>query len=206
MSSEQSDIQVLERAIMDEARQEANQILASARAKAEGIKRQAQTQIDAQREEIVHRAREESEALHEHTVAAAQLEAQALKLKRREQLLNRVFAAARRELASVPQRADYEQIAHHLVREAVEHIGAGEVLVRVDESIQQVLDEETLANLGRDLGVHQRLGEPLAQGIGAVVETPDGHRRYDNRLETRLDRMQEALRTAVYRILTGETP
>jgi vacuolar-type H+-ATPase subunit E/Vma4 len=206
MSSEASDIQVLERAIMDEARQEANQILASAEAKAEGIKHQAQARTDAQREEILQRAREEAEALHEHTVAAAQLEAQTLKLKRREQLLKHVFAAARRELASVPQRADYEQIAHHLVREAVEHMGAGDVLVRVDESTQQVLDEETLANLGQELGVHLRSGEPLAQGIGAVLETPDGHRRYDNRLETRLDRMQEALRTAVYQVLMGETP
>jgi vacuolar-type H+-ATPase subunit E/Vma4 len=49
------------------------------------------------------------------------------------------------------------------------------------------------------------MGETLEQGTGVVVETLDGHRQLDNTLETRLKRMEEALRTPVYRILTGES-
>jgi V/A-type H+-transporting ATPase subunit E len=205
MSPERNDIQALVGAIREEVAGEAGQILANARTQAEGIRRQAQTQADAEREAILQRARQEAKALREHTAAAAHLEAQTLKLKRREQLLERAFAEARRQLASASQWPDYEQIAHRLVREAVERLGAAEVVVRVDEETRRVLSDEALAELGEELGVRLRDGEPLTRSGGAVVETPDGHRRYDNTLETRLARMRESLRTPVYHILMGET-
>ena len=37
-----------------------------------------------------------------------------------------------------------------------------------------------------------------------MLETPDGHRRYDNTLETRLARMKDDLRTPIYHILMGD--
>jgi len=206
MSPDPVNIPTLESAIMEEAREEARQILADAQAQVQDIRQQAQAQADAERDTILQRAQEETKALREHTVAAAQLEAQALKLKRREELLKRTFADARQRLASVPQWPDYEQIVRRLVREAVEHLSADEALVRAAAGARQVLDDKTLADLGRESGVHLRAGEPLAHSTGVVLETLDGHRRLDNTLETRLDRMQETLRTAVYRILMEETP
>ena len=62
-----------------------------------------------------------------------------------------------------------------------------------------------MAGLEKDLAVQLELGEPLERGTGVVLVTADGHRRYDNTLETRLSRMQAALRTPVYHILMGET-
>jgi vacuolar-type H+-ATPase subunit E/Vma4 len=206
MSPEQNDIQALGNAIMEEARQKVNQVLADAQAQADSIHQQAQVQADTEREAILQRAREEAQALHEHTIAAAQLEAQRLKLKRREQVLERTLADARQQLASAPQWPDYEQIAKRLVREAVEHLGTGEVLVRADVGTRKMLDDQVLANLGRELGVRLRAGEALTQSTGVVLETPDGHRRYDNTLETRIARMRDGLRTPAYHILMGETP
>jgi vacuolar-type H+-ATPase subunit E/Vma4 len=205
MMPEYNDIQALGGAIKGDARGEADQILADAQARAEDIRQQAQTQADSERETILQRAQQEAEAQRSHAAAAAQLDAQTLKLKRREQLLERVFAAARQQLASAPQWPDYEQIARHLVREAAKRLGADEVLVRTDEGTQKVLDDEALADLGGELGIHLRVGEPLAQGTGVVLETPDEHRRYDNTLETQLVRMQDGLRAPVYHILMGET-
>jgi V/A-type H+-transporting ATPase subunit E len=204
--SEQSDIQALERAIIGDAKEEAEQILDDARARAEDIRQQAETQANTQREAILQQARQEAETLRSHAAATAQLEAQTLKLKRREQLLERVFADARQQLASALEWPDYEQIARRLVREAVERLDTDEVLVRADEGTRRVLDDDVLADLKKELGVHLRTGEPLAQGTGVVLETLDGHRRYDNTLETRLARMQDALRAPVYYILIGETP
>jgi V/A-type H+-transporting ATPase subunit E len=204
MSPQRNDIQALVSAIREEVAGEAGQILADARTQAESIRRQAQTQADAERETILQRARQEAEALRDHTAAAARLEAQTLKLKRREQLLERAFAEARRQLAAAPQWPDYEQIVYRLVREAVERLGAAEVVVRADEETRRVLSDQALAKLGEELGVRLRSGEPLTRSSGAVVETPDGHRRYDNTLETRLARMRDVLRTPVYHILMGE--
>jgi len=202
---ERSDVEALERAIKGDAREEADQILADAQARAEDIRQQAQAQADTERQTILQRARQEAETLCSHAAAAAQLEAQTLKLKRREQLLERVFVAARQQLASAPGWPDYEQIARRLVHEAVERLGADEVLVRADEGTQRVLGDKMLADLRKELGVDLRIGAPLTRGTGLVLETPDGHRRYDNTLETRLARMQDGLRAPVYHILMGET-
>ena len=149
--SEQNDIQALERAIIDDAKGETEHILDDARARAEDIRQQAEKQAAAKRDEILQRAQQEVERLRSHAAAAAQLDAQTLKLKRREQLLERVFAEARRQLASAPEWPDYEQITRRLVREAVERLGADEVLVRADERTRKVLNDEVLADLGESL-------------------------------------------------------
>lgn len=206
MSPEQDNIQVLKSAIMEEAREEASRILADAEAQAENIRQQAEGQAETEREAILQQARREAEALHGQAAATAQLEARTLKLKRREQLLERVFTSARQKLAAASEWPDYDPIVRRLAREAVEYLDASEALVRIAAGTQRLLDEEALADLGRELGVHLHAGAPLAQSTGVVVETPDGHRRYDNTLETRLARMKDVLRTAVYHILMGETP
>lgn len=206
MSPERDGIQALKSAIIDEATEEASTIVAEAQARAESISQQARTQAGAEGEAILQRAREEAKALREHTIATAQLEARTLRLKRREQLLERAFADARQQLSAVPQSPDYAQIARRLLREAVEQLGVDEVVVRADEETRRVLGDGALADIGGELGVRLRVGEPLARSTGVVLETPDGHLRYDNTLETRLARMRDVLRTPVYHILMGETP
>ena len=144
--------------------------------------------------------------MHDQVIAQAQMEAQKLKLKRREHLLERPFVKARQQLDSLSQRPDYAEIARYLVREAVEHLGSGEMIVRADAETQKLLDDSALDRLSDELGVRLQVGKPLERGVGVVVETPDGHRRYDNRLETRMTRLQESLRMSVYHILMGEAP
>ena len=201
----QENIKALRQAITEEAREEAQRILDDTQTQAQAIYQQAEAQVNTKRETLLARAREASEKLHDQTVALAQIEAQTLKLQRREQILSRVFAQARQQIASAPQWPDYAQIARRLVRDAVAHLGTDNALVRADVETQKVLSPEVLADLASELGVYLRAGKALTDGTGVVLETPDGHRRYDNRLETRLARMKGTLRTPVYRLLTGET-
>lgn len=197
-------IKALQQAIMEDAVGEAEQILAEAHARAEAIRAEAEAQADAEREMRLQRARQAAETVRGQVVAAAQIEAQTIRLKRREQLLECVFDEARRQLADAPRWPDYPEIARRLAREAVEMLGADEVLVRADLATRRVLDDGALAELAQELGVRLSTGESLNRGTGVVVETADGHRRYDNTLETRLARMRDALRAPVYRILAGE--
>ncbi len=206
MSADRNGIQALETGIMAQARDEAQRILGDAESKARAIRQQAQTQAEAERKAIVQRVQDEARRAREQVIASAQLEAQSLKLQRREQLLGRVFAAARQNLAALQESPDYPEIVRHLLREAVDHLAADEVRVRADPKTQQVLEQGLLAEVEAQAGVHIALGEPLARGVGLVVETPDGHRRLDNTLETRLSRMQENLRAPVFHILMGEQP
>lgn len=202
-----SGIEALEQGILEQAQEEAARLLTDAEAKARIIRQQAQTQAEAESRLIVQRAQEEAKQFHDHALANAQLEAQTLKLKRREQLLARVFAAAREQLAAVQQWPEYDQVVLHLIREAIEHLAADAVRVRSDPFTHQILEgSNLLSHLENETGVHIQLGETLPRGIGVVVETLDGHRRFDNTLETRLSRLQDSLRAPVYHILTEGKP
>lgn len=206
MSAKHGDIRSLETAITTEARQDATRITSEALSRAESIKQQAQDAVSAKGEAILRQACEKAELLQSQAATSAQLEAQALKLKRREELLTRVMDSARRQLPSVPDWPDYAQIVCRLVREGVELLGAESVVILADKRTRCLFDEPTVADLEQELAVKLELGEPLERATGVVIVTADGHRRYDTTLETRLSRMQASLRTPVYHILMEATP
>jgi V/A-type H+/Na+-transporting ATPase subunit E len=204
MKSMEKGMQVLSRAVLKKARADAEHVLDEAKLVADGVRQQAQQQAKAEREKVLERARQEAERIRGQAVAVAQLEARKLKLEQREELLDEVLSAARQRLPTVQQWTDYDQIVDYLVREAVVQLKADQCRVRVDERAQQILTPELLAAISTELGVQVQMGETLEYGLGAVTETMDGRRQYDNTLEARLDRQQEELRFPVHRLLMGE--
>jgi vacuolar-type H+-ATPase subunit E/Vma4 len=204
MRSVEENIQALTRTVLNEAHAEAEQIRAEAQTNAEAVRKRAQEQADTERAEILARASQEAERLRSQALASAQLQARTKELERREKLLNSVFDAARRQLPSVQQRADYDQIARQLLRDALIHLGADTVRVRADELTRTHLTEQVLAEISAELGIQVQQGTPLDQGVGLIAQTADGHRQYDNTLEARLNRQQNSLRAPVLRLLTGE--
>ncbi len=197
-------VKVLEQAIMETAQQEAQAILDEAQAKADSIRKQAQADADVERERIRQEARQAAERYIAQAIAKAQLEAQMLKLQRREQLLTRTFDKARGQLRSIPQQPDYATIVRGLIEEAVTYLGDEVFVIHADAATTRVLDDAVLADLAQTLNVRLECGEPLETGTGVVLSTSNEHRRYDNTLETRLTRLQNNVRTAVYHILAGE--
>jgi vacuolar-type H+-ATPase subunit E/Vma4 len=206
MSEQYGDIRSLETVITNEAQQDAAKITAETESHIESIKRQAREQVEGQCSAILKQAREKAERLRSQAVSSAQLEAQTLKLDHRETLLAKVMSEARHGLAGVPEWPDYKEIVCQLIREGTEVLDADSLVIRADETARGMLDGQVLTDLGQELAVQLELGEPLERGTGVVIVTADGHRRYDNTLETRLNRMQAALRTPVYHILMGDTP
>lgn len=205
MKSVEESTRALSRAVLSDVRAEAEQIKADARAKAEAIRQRAQEQAEAEREKNLEHAHQEADRIRSQAIAAAQLKARTLQLERREKLLNEVFDAARQRLPMVQQWTDYEQIVRQLAREAMEHLGAETVRIRADELAQAVLADGVLAEIAKESGVQLQLGEPLERGTGVIAETVDGHRQYDNTLEARLSRWQDALRSPVYHLLMGKS-
>jgi len=188
-----------------EAKTEAVQIRTTAQAKADEIRQRARQQAETVRNEILARAQQEADRLRGQVIATTQMKARTLELDHREKLLDGVFDAARKQLSSIEQWSEYNQIALKLLQEAVQQLGASKVTVRADEQTQKALSKQTLEQMSKDLSAEISLGKPLDQGMGIVSETADGHLQYDNTLETRLDRLQNGLRSPVYRILIGET-
>ena len=200
----QENMDSLSRAIMAEARDDAEHLLTEARARAETIRKQAQEQANQVKNEILDRARQEADQVRSQNVATAQLQARTIQLQQREKLLDNVFNTAMQELPSVQKWTDYPEIVQNLLREAILQLRANEIVVHADKTTQAVLSQAILQDLEKELNVQISLGEPLEQGTGVMVEANNGRLQFDNTLETRLRRMQNSLRLPVYHILMGE--
>ena len=204
MRTEAQDIEMLSRAILTEARDEAEQIKAEARVKAEAIRKRAQEQAEQERKAILDRAREDAERLRGQAVATAQLKARSLQLTSREQLLDRVFQTVRERLADIQKRPDYDQIAALLLREALVQLRVNKAQIRADKTTQAILEKRTLDELSRELNGQFTSAGTLEEGTGIIVDAADGRLNYDNTLETRLQRLESSLRSSVYKMLIGE--
>ena len=204
MKSEAQDIEMLERAILTEARENADQIKAEAKEKVEAIRKRGQERAEAERKAILERAQQDAERLRSQAVATAQLKARSLELARREQLLDRVFKAAKEKLPELQKQPDYNQIAAMLLREALSQLNVKKAEIRADEITQKSLKTGALDEISRELDGEFAITGTLEEGTGVVVDAAEGKLHYDNTLETRLRRLQGDLRSSVYRVLTGE--
>jgi vacuolar-type H+-ATPase subunit E/Vma4 len=204
MRPEEENIEALGRAILRDAQSEVEQIQAEAKAKADAIRQRAREQAEAERKAILDRAKQEAERLRSQVVATAQLKARTLQLEHREKLLDKVFDAARQRIPSLQKRPDYEQIAARLLREALDQLKANKAEVRADAATQKSLKAETLDRVSKELNAQLTMGKTLDAGTGIVVDASEGRLHYDNTFETRLNRLQSALRSAVYHVLMGE--
>jgi V/A-type H+-transporting ATPase subunit E len=205
MKSPDENIKVLSHAVLSDVREDVERAVSEAKAKAENIRQNAKERAEAERSRILEQANRETDRVRSQAVAVAQLKARTMQLEQREKLLDSVFSTARQKLTAMQRDSDYEQVAERLLREALTQLSASTVKVRADRTTQELFTTSMLEKLSKDLKVSIQLEEPLEQGTGVIVETIDGHRQYDNTLETRLKRMQDSLRTSVYHILMGET-
>ncbi len=189
---------------MTEARSEADHVVAEAKAKADATRQQAQQQAEEARKEILDRATQEASRIRSQKIAATQLKARTAQLDSREKLLNKVYKTALQELPSVQQWTDYEEIARSLLREAIQLLRVNAVQIRADKHTMAHFSEQFLKDLSNELKVQITPGEPLAKGTGVIVEAENGHLQFDNTLETRLERMWNAMRSQVNHLLMGE--
>ena len=200
----EENIELLSRAILKEAEDEARQMREDARAKADAIHQRAREQAEKARREILDQAQQEADRLRSQALASAQLKARTMQLEHREKLLDRVFQAAREKLADIPKRPDYDQLAAMLLREALVQLRVNKAEVRADPATRAILEKRALNDISSELKGEFILAGNLEEGNGVVIEAADGKLHYDNTLETRLQRLQSTLRSSVHRILIGE--
>jgi V/A-type H+-transporting ATPase subunit E len=204
MKTEVEDIEMLQRAILGEARDASEQVKAEAKEKADAIRKRAQEQAERERKAILDVATQDAERLRSQAVATAQLKARSVQLAHREQLLDRVFETVKEKLADIQKRPDYDQIATLLLREALVQLRVNKAEIRADKMTQDILEKKALSEISKELNGQFTMADPLEEGTGIVVNAADGKLHYDNTLETRLDRLQGELRSSVYKMLTGE--
>lgn len=204
MRPEEENIEALSRAILRDAQDEIGQIKSDGETKANEIRQRAREQAEAGRKAILDRAAVEAERLRSQVTATAQLKARTSQLEHREQLLDKVFDAAKQRIPSLQKRADYEQVAAQLLREALDQLKVASAQVRADAATEKILSAKVLDQVAKETKSQLSLGKTLESGIGVVVEASEGRIHYDNTFETRLSRLQSTLRSSVYQVLMGE--
>lgn len=204
MNSEAENIVELERAILIEAREEAEQMQVEAKEKAEAIHKRAQEQAESERKAVLDRAREDADRLRSQSTATAQLKARSSQLEHREKVLDNVFTEVKKQLDAVKKRPEYDAIAALLLREALTQLRVGKADIRADESTQKALKKGALDEIAKELKGEFTISGGLDEGTGVVVNASAGKIHYDNTLETRLSRLQNTLRASVYKVLMGE--
>lgn len=204
MKSIEDNIETLSRAILNEAKSESENLLAAAQARADEIRQRALADSQAERARILERAKADVDRVHSQAIANARLKARSLQYQRREQVLDRVFEQARKQLAGIQSWSEYEEIAMRLLREGIQQINSPKVRVRMDARTAQRLNQAALQKLAAELKVEIEIGAPLEKGTGVVVESESGRMVFDNTLENRLSRLQNTLRSPVYHLLSGE--
>ncbi|HEV8260825.1 MAG TPA: V-type ATP synthase subunit E family protein [Burkholderiales bacterium] len=204
MKTETQDIEMLARAILTEAREEAEQLQAEAKQKADAIRKRAQEQAEAERKAILERAQQDAERLRSQAVATVQLTTRSTQLGNREQLLDKVFDEANKQLAAITKRPDYDRIAAMLLREALTQLTVTEAEIMADEATQKALKKGALDEIAKELNGAFKLARALDEGTGVVVTAAGGKLKYDNTFETRLKRLRGSLRSAVHKVLMGE--
>ncbi len=197
-------IEDLSRAIIEEAHADAEMLRSVAKLKENVVLEAGQKQAEKIRAEILENAKLEAERLHEERLAEVAIKAKIDWLEKREELLNTVFQTVKLRCKNLLESDAYPQALQGLIIDATRQLQTKQVWLHLDSSSRKLLDEKALAEIGKNLNVEIHLGDDLKDGIGVIAQDEQGHRFFDNTLETRLNRQMESLRSEVYKILMGE--
>jgi vacuolar-type H+-ATPase subunit E/Vma4 len=175
-------------ALERDAKGQIDQLLAQARAEADGVTAAAAAAL-AQRRAAAADAREHTRLLEvEQAVTRARRAARRLVLEARERLLERVFAAVRGALPAAAAGPGYRARLPAALAGALAAIGGGQAVIRCPAALAPELE---------------RLRPPATPAVPVVVDpaagsgfrlaSADGAVEVDDTLESRLERLRPAL-------------
>ncbi|HEX9610455.1 MAG TPA: V-type ATP synthase subunit E [Gemmatimonadales bacterium] len=182
---------VLER----DAEAQAEAELAAARAAATRIETDAAARLDGRRADYVTARQAELRAATERAIAEAQWRARAGVLEARQRLLDRVFAAARKELPGVARDPAFLDRLPRDLAAARAYVGDARVTARCRPEIAAAVRALAATN-----GAVTVVEDETA-GTGVRLMAADGSVEVDDTLEARLERWLPRLALAVMRRL-----
>ncbi|WP_158491338.1 V-type ATP synthase subunit E [Methanoregula formicica] len=176
-----------ERELLQKAEQQAEAIRAEARKRAEEI--QQATIRDAERSVAIERNKQ---------LYLAKGETKEKSLRGREKIFLSAFAEAERRLSGLRQDKQYPAIFERLARETVSAVGTNPFVLHVDKRDLD-LCRTTLAAIG----IRCEVIPDIECAGGLVAASPDGLVTIANTVESRIERIREHKRLAIYKILSG---
>jgi len=187
LKSVEESAEARERELLQKAEQQAEAIRAEARKRAEEI--QQATIRDAERSVAIERNKQ---------LYLAKGETKEKSLRGREKIFLSAFAEAERRLSGLRQDKQYPAIFERLARETVSAVGTNPFVLHVDKRDLD-LCRTTLAAIG----IRCEVIPDIECAGGLVAASPDGLVTIANTVESRIERIREHKRLAIYKILSG---
>lgn len=201
----------LEGYIKRNARERALNRIAEAEIEARRLTEHAEAQATAILEQATENAKLVAQQTRQRALAQAEIEAQAISLKRRESVLQRVWQLAREQLCGLSPTQRAESLLA-LVVDAAAQLGGPELLLEINADDAPLLTDELLAEMAervRPFGVERlRLANNSADILGGVIvrcpATPGvAQRLVDNSWDERLRLAYDTIRDEVYALLAA---
>lgn len=204
----------LETQLIERTIKQRNELLTRAGESAEKILKAAEEEVErigAESErQILSLVGSELRAVRDRIVGGAELEGRKMMMLSRQELLSKVFDAARERLAEVAEgkdkSSDYEDILVKLIIETVTAIGGEDFIVSANEkdlaylkkNLKKVNEQVSDALGGGDLKFDD---EPIDVIGGVVVRNSDGTKTFHNTLEGRLVNVRSRIEAQVGKTL-----
>ncbi|MFH1037535.1 MAG: V-type ATP synthase subunit E [PVC group bacterium] len=203
-------IAVFEQKILEDARREAEMILARAREKLEDKLAAARGQASLFTRSALARARQQAEAELKKARSAAEMEARNILLLAREQAVEAVCARTREMIEEFRHTRLYREKLKELIAESAAAIGPGEIDVVISARDGEKLGESFAAEaedflhrkLGRRVSIRIQEAEQMAEA-GVIVREREGRMSFNDTFSARWKRDYPRLRRLAYQTIFG---
>jgi len=209
LTTDTQQVEALETAILDRARELAEEFLAKANHQCDDIHREASERLRLEEQREVLSAKMEGDRLNRRQVQAGELKLQAQLDQLRWELVLGVQKRLCERLRQLKEnRSDYSKWMIELIREAAELLPQGDLIAEVNNEDLEWLSDEwdnlvQQAVPGRTINLSPN---PIGGHGGIQLLSSDRKSRVDNRFESRLIRMEEEIQRVILFNLTGQQP
>lgn len=193
-------------AVLDEARQEAENVIELARREAERILDGARDELEQEtRKESPQTATQMAKTRYNQLVAAAELEARKQELLTQEELIARVNAQVAERLAALREDAGYPALLERLILEGLDALDGESFNIVVAPEDRSLIDDAFLKALENTTTRSLALSSESAPGItGVIVQRTDGRVQCDKSLQGILQQRENEIRVVIANTLFGK--
>ncbi|MBI3785177.1 MAG: hypothetical protein HY270_17435 [Deltaproteobacteria bacterium] len=183
---------------------EAQQVVVEAEHAAQRLHSQAESDAKAIADAAAREGEERGRRRHAKMLAETEARLHREHLWERERLLQTTLQSAQQRLLDFCRLPGAAAMFEQLIREALEQMPDGRVVLCMPQEYLRFLDAARLATLGGgrwDIRISTH--EPPPSG-GVIASSADGRLRYDNSFGERLRRVEDAARVAAHAALFGD--
>lgn len=203
MEEQRSSSEILLKEIREQSKAEAEAIIEQAEKESNRILKEAKVEAEKIRSEILHKAEVQASRIRKKILSGVHLEVKKQTLYAREEIMSRIFEKVEEKLEKFRLTKTYLPFLKKLIIEGVLALELNATKVIAGNVEKKILDRKFLSKIEREIREHEGknvklslLNETLTES-GVILVSSDGRMRFDNRLSTRMHRIENEMRLMV---------